>query len=158
MVDERSPLEKFPDKWVGEEGVAPEWAGGLHVRYKLVSTICVPLKDLDSGRAQALLVQASKRREGEICSTSNPLEVVVGTPYHHLPCFCVAFERCWQLVLVEQINSLVVGATEHAPATDEGDVCDWPLPGPLKDKLQARECHLEPRDVVSSGRPVIELG
>jgi len=56
VIAEIFPLKKLPDKWVGEEGVAPEWAGGLHVRYKLANTICVHLNDLDNVGAQALLV------------------------------------------------------------------------------------------------------
>jgi hypothetical protein len=34
----QSVCYKLPDKWVAEEGAAPKWAGGLHVRYKLTST------------------------------------------------------------------------------------------------------------------------
>ena len=119
MVDETSPLEKFPDKWVGEEGVAAEWAGGLHVRYKLVSTVCVPLKVLDDGGAQALLlVQAtSKRRDGEFRSSSNNPFKLGGTRYQ-LPGLLLAFQHLL-LVLAEQVCALHVGALEHLPAAEQ---------------------------------------
>ena len=66
-------MKKLRDKWVAEGNVTPEWAVGLHVRYKLVSTVCVPLKVLDDGGAQALLlVQAtSKRRDDGKFRSSN---------------------------------------------------------------------------------------
>jgi len=72
-VAEIFPFKELPDKWVAEEGDALEWAGGLHVRYKLVSTVFVPLKVLDDGGAQALLlVQAtSKRRDDGKFRSSN---------------------------------------------------------------------------------------
>jgi hypothetical protein len=104
FIAEIFPLKKLPDKWVTEEGVAPEWAPRLHVRYKLVSTICVPLKDLDDGGAQALLVEASKIRDGEFRSTSNNPFKVGGTHHgrYQLPGLVVAFQRLLLLVLDEQ--------------------------------------------------------
>ena len=51
-----------------------------------------------NGGTQLILVQAKQRRDGQICSTSNPLKGGGGgTPYQHLPGLFIAFQRlqCW---------------------------------------------------------------
>jgi len=57
----------------------------------------------------------------------------VGGTRYQLPSLLVAFLHLL-LVLDEQGCALHVGVLEHLPAAEQRDVCDWLLPGPLKDK------------------------
>jgi len=111
---------------------AAEWQTVLQVSLLQVSTVCVPLKVLDDGGAQALLlVQAtSKRRDGEFRSSSNNPFKERGTRYQ-LPGLLLAFQHLL-LVLAEEVRALHVGALEHLPAAELRlrDVCDWHLCSP----------------------------